>query len=454
MIRDNAYGMVLEDFVRALVLDSPPADTSGRSEYGMGLKTAACWFGARWSVETTALGSDRLYRATIDVPELARSHDNFVRASEERIHPSTHYTLVSIEHLYKPLRGRTLERIRDQLGSMYRQDLRSGEIRILWNGDPVAFEEQPVLKERRPDGTTTTWKKEVSFSVPWEESLLPVSGWIAIRDPGKQRDAGLVLLRRGRVIVGGPGEGYRPAEVFGAPNMFRSQRLFGELNMDQWPVTQAKDGFDWSGGLEDAFVEALGEMCKEYGEYADTYRQPRRAAEVSVGEMERISRPTAAALASPDFGEWLSRQMVAPAQPSPESTPIEVVAPREELRRASAGAVSFNLNVSGREWELSLHWQDELPHSPWMQVEYPSETEIEIFLNTAHPFLAGCVSNPQILEMIERFAVGLALAEKISLLPSSDNRVSPSEFRVRMSKILRYLALTRSAEAYEAAGRR
>ena len=42
-IEDNAYGMEREDFERALILDRPPKDRSGRSEFGMGLKTAACW---------------------------------------------------------------------------------------------------------------------------------------------------------------------------------------------------------------------------------------------------------------------------------------------------------------------------------------------------------------------------------------------------------------------------
>lgn len=41
--------MDFNDFQRAIVLDSPPKRTT-RSEFGMGLKTAACWFGKKWSV--------------------------------------------------------------------------------------------------------------------------------------------------------------------------------------------------------------------------------------------------------------------------------------------------------------------------------------------------------------------------------------------------------------------
>ena len=39
-IVDTAFGMELEDFARAVKIDSPPEDKSGRNEYGMGIKTA------------------------------------------------------------------------------------------------------------------------------------------------------------------------------------------------------------------------------------------------------------------------------------------------------------------------------------------------------------------------------------------------------------------------------
>ncbi len=52
-IVDTAFGMELDDFARAVKIDSPPEDKSGRNEYGMGLKTAASWFGNVWSVRST-----------------------------------------------------------------------------------------------------------------------------------------------------------------------------------------------------------------------------------------------------------------------------------------------------------------------------------------------------------------------------------------------------------------
>jgi len=40
-IEDDAYGMELDDFQRAILLDSKPVSSNGRNEFGMGLKTAA-----------------------------------------------------------------------------------------------------------------------------------------------------------------------------------------------------------------------------------------------------------------------------------------------------------------------------------------------------------------------------------------------------------------------------
>ena len=145
-IVDNAHGMEIEELTRAVVLDRPPPDPSGRCEYGMGLKTAACWFGTTWTIRTTKLGSSREYTARVHVPELVYSHLDSIAVEVGPAEPKTHYTSVTIEGLYKPIRGRTQGRVKDQLGSMYREDLRSREIEILWNGEPISYEEPSFLE--------------------------------------------------------------------------------------------------------------------------------------------------------------------------------------------------------------------------------------------------------------------------------------------------------------------
>src|SRR4051794_40801224 len=66
-VTDNAMGMSLQELDHALQIALPPANTSGRSEFGMGLKTAACWLGDYWIVRTKKLGEDNEYEVHFDV---------------------------------------------------------------------------------------------------------------------------------------------------------------------------------------------------------------------------------------------------------------------------------------------------------------------------------------------------------------------------------------------------
>ena len=159
LISDNANGMEIEELTRAIVLDKPPINKDGRCEYGMGLKTAACWFGRTWTITTSRLGSSRELTAKIHVPDLVATHIDKIIVSERKVKSSCHYSKIMIDGLYKPIKGRTVGRIYEQLGSMYRQDLRSGQIQIICNGTPIAFNEPPILKENPGGMDETTWKK-------------------------------------------------------------------------------------------------------------------------------------------------------------------------------------------------------------------------------------------------------------------------------------------------------
>lgn len=57
-IRDNAAGIAASDCQRAFRPAEIPPDASGLSEFGMGMKSAACWFAPNWTVRTTALGEN------------------------------------------------------------------------------------------------------------------------------------------------------------------------------------------------------------------------------------------------------------------------------------------------------------------------------------------------------------------------------------------------------------
>lgn len=445
-IRDNANGMDIDELRRSVVLDSPPPDPSGRCEFGMGLKTAACWFGSTWSIQTSRLGSDKEFTVTLHVPDLVEKQIEELVIHEGPADRGSHFTRITIEGLYKPIRGRTPGRVRDQLGSMYREDLRSGEVEILWNVEPITFEEPHFLEEALDGGVKNVWRKDVTLNVPWiaEGSALKATGWVGIRTPGSQRDAGFALLRRGRVIVGGPGEGFKPIEIFGQGNTFRSQRLVGELHMDAWPVTQAKDAFDWSGGLEDDFIEELKRACQDYMDQAEGYRE--RGKPITRPVMELASEGTRKVFADKRFGTAVVEEI---KFPDPPKTEEQEQADAAKIRAVSDGPVQYRLDVGTDVWVFRLHWQDQLSDAHWMQVSAAHDNEIDVFLNMAHPFFAPYLDNKDFLELLQKFVLSMALAERMARETATNGLISPSDFRMYMNKVLRRAS---EIEAYDGGG--
>ena len=65
VVRDNACGIGRDVFPRAFRPAVMPPDRSGLSEFGMGMKSAACWFAPTWQVRTKAFGesTDRADRS-------------------------------------------------------------------------------------------------------------------------------------------------------------------------------------------------------------------------------------------------------------------------------------------------------------------------------------------------------------------------------------------------------
>ncbi|ODS42964.1 MAG: hypothetical protein MSIBF_06840 [Candidatus Altiarchaeales archaeon IMC4] len=433
-IYDNANGMDFSELQRAVILNSPPADISGRCEFGMGLKTAACWFGRKWTIETKRLGLEEKYSVTVDVEDISHESDETLVVDATKAKPSEHYTIITIEGLYKPIKGRTAGRIKDQLSSIYRADLQIGGIEIWWNGTQLSFPQPPFLEEMQSDGSKTVWRKEISFQVPWdvEHKVLPVNGWIGIRIPASQRDAGFVLMRRGRVVIGGPEKGYKPEEIFGQGNSYRSQRLIGELNLDNWPVTQAKDAFDWTGGLEDVFIDLLKEKCKDYMEKAEGHRERKPPAKE---EMQEAASEIKKIFENPVFSSAIKTEI---SLPTPIPTPKQYTEDIKKIHSVSEGPLIFNLQLQNDQWIFKIYWQGQISDAHWMSVEYPSDTEIHIYLNSSHPFFEPYIDNLQMLELLQKFVLSLALAEKLARQSSKDNMIHAGDFRNYMNRVLRY----------------
>ena len=271
-IIDNAYGMEIDRFKDAIILDSRNETQSGRNEFGMGLKTAASWFGNVWSVKSTQYGSNNSYVATVDIPKLKENNLNSIKIHKGYANSKTHGTEIIIEQVTKRITGpRTIGKIRELLSSMYRRDINSRNIEVWFNGEPIVFEDYPILTNFREK----EWKKDLDFRIQFLDREYRVTGFVAIMNPGSFPKSGFALFRQDRVVIGGTDANYKPSAIFGQAQSQRSLKLFGELNMDDFPVNQAKDGFIWDDGLEEAFIDELKANIQEYIEIADLSKKQR-----------------------------------------------------------------------------------------------------------------------------------------------------------------------------------
>ena len=432
-IVDNANGMNWEELERAIQLNRPPVDTSGRSEFGMGLKMAACWFGSRWRVVTKRLGETIEYDALVDVQRLEVDKPEAIVVSQRMgLEPTEHYTRIEIEGLHKTFRGRSRSSIQENIASMYRKDIDSGEIAIRWNGQPFEWEKDPVFEEDSPGGGRNRWEKSVQFDVDGYS----VKGKVWIRIPGAARRAGMHLFRRGRLIVGGPGQGYKPATIFAAPNSFQSQRLVGELDLDNWPVTQTKDSFDWDGELETGFIDKLREVVADYVEktrviVSDSTTQTTAADGQIIGDNTRES------LSGSDVDSALS--IVETGPPPPRALPVETVNRLERAVEHSGGEPTYVQLGSEGVPTLKVFWLDELTSSDvHAYFEMPSEEELLLYINLKHPFVERVISRePAKLELYALNLYADALVE--SGIRKRGQNVPAHTFRVFKDQFLRVI---------------
>lgn len=454
-ITDSAFGMEWEDFKRAIVLDKAPVNTDGRNEFGMGLKTAACWFGRKWSVISTQLGSEYGYSATVDVDKLERDKDEEIEADVFEAAPDEHYTIIRIEKLNKKLTAsRTIGKVKELLSSIYRQDLRNGEIIITYNGTELTYKDPAIYEEELPDGSIEKWRTDVEFSINHNGQILTVKGFIAIRIPASLRDAGFTLIRRGRVIVGGPEKNYRPNELFGDPNSYAYQRLFGELHMDNWPVTQAKDDFDWhTDGLEEQFITKISEYSKPFRAKAEQIRVRQRV------ETNDVIRQTVEGLQRAGVIQEVS---TTPIDPTVDDIANNPTAQPEVLDVSSYAGLSENQPVEnatdngliisgptsyeatfeymGSNYIFYVEFETASPFSPWVTLNSPSDGTYTIRLNMKHPFFKPFIDNKEFSVVMTKLVIAMALAEVEALKTSYDGRIDAGAIRNKMNRILQDIA--------------
>ncbi len=420
-IVDNAYGMEIDRFKDAIILDSRNETQSGRNEFGMGLKTAASWFGNVWTVKSTQYGSKNYYTATVDIPKLKENHLNSIHIHRDFVDENLHGTEIIIEQVTKRITGsRTIGKIRDLLSSMYRRDINNRNIEVWFNGEPIVFENYPVLTNFRGK----EWKKNLDFVVNFMEKEYRVTGFVAIMNPGSFPKAGFALFRQDRVVIGGTDVNYKPSAIFGQAQSQRSLKLFGELNMNDFPVNQAKDGFVWDDGLEDEFIDALKANIQEYLDIADLSKKQRDdESQYSDEKSEEVHKDVEQSLKNAFDAEYDNfEEQKENDQENIDEEDDENISDYQEY-------VNEYINAETEEKIVGTERNYVIPISPieklefsvkwatgskkyWIEYENIEDNKYDVIINIEHPFFMPFSKEETFKRVLEKFTLAFIISER------------------------------------------
>lgn len=414
VVRDNACGISLDVFPRAFRPAVLPPDRSGFSEFGMGMKSAACWFAPSWYVRTKALDESVERAVRFDIEKIVRDELEELQIEETSGSLRNHYTEIVLENPHHVPVGRTIGKIKEHLTDIYRVFLRDRSLELRFNGDCLKYEEPGILKApyyKDPTGESRIWRKSIKFDFG---GGLSVTGFAALRDPGNYAHSGFALFRRGRLIEGSGEDGYRPSKIFGTSgsSSYARLRLFGELHLNGFGVSHTKDGFRWDEN-EEPFVDLLEEHLDS--EDLPLLRQCENFRSLAA----KKDRTQAATQALKRTGDLIEETIQA-------ILPVVADRPMVETRSAPLEAQptlasrEFRFNFRGQPWVVRIELTDDPAEGDWLSVSDQGETEsasetVEIRISMAHPFMvAFAQTDASSIEALLRVAAAFALSEKLA----------------------------------------
>jgi histidine kinase/DNA gyrase B/HSP90-like ATPase len=411
-IRDNAAGIARGDLPRAFRPAAIPPDRSGLSEFGMGMKSAACWFAPRWSVRTKAIGETVERTVRFDIERIVHDQLEELEISELVAEPNAHFTEVVLDDMHHVPIRKTIAKIKEHLTDIYRVYLREDLLELRLGEDSLTYVEPPTLNspcEWESGGPPHTWRKEINFDLG---GGLSVAGFAGLMNPMNTSRTGFALFRRGRLIQGSGDEGYRPALIFGQSGNFRWRRLFGELHLEGFEVSHTKDGFQWDEN-EQPFLELLREHLNSDElpllRQADQYRKGLPRNEVAEAAQSAVARTVEAMRAT--LPEVLPRVA---AKPPVETQTIPLDSEPTFVSR------ELRIDFRGHVWLIRVELTSDEARGEWLSMsDQPAQGAdpqiIEIRVSMAHPFMVSFAqTEPDDIEALVRVAAALALAEKLA----------------------------------------
>ncbi len=422
-IKDNAAGIHSNDYQRAFRTAELPPDNTRLSEFGMGMKSAACWFSNKWQVRTKAINEDVERTVTFDISKIVEDKIQELEIETKSANPKSHYTLITLFDIEEkmPVR-RGLGKVKRHLASIYREFFRKDILDLYINGEKLSYKTPIILNTpyyETPDNEKIKWKQEVDFDFGDDHNggKLRAKGFVAIMETMSVRDSGFALFRRGRVIEGSADndEGFRPPTLSGSLGSHRYKRLFGELHLEGFKVSHTKDGFQWDDNME-AFLEILkeeleGENSIPILKQADRYRVRESAKKYKEASKKVVDNTT------DKIKDNISQEVL-----NITIKPIPNKVEEPTLKEVSKSYYKkFPLNISNIDYIVHIELSYDETIDELIQVgdhlipeKTPNYKNIGVRLSLIHPFMVEFAGDDhKVIEPLLRMVVAIGLSEII-----------------------------------------
>jgi hypothetical protein len=374
-ITDNSIGMNYDRLVNGLKIAQPTEDSRGRSRYGMGMKTAACWIGKNWHVRTCEWQSGEEWRATVSVDDIAAGQK--IPLVQKEVDKDKHYTEIKIWNIGRSIQKRTEETIMSYLGSMYRMDIRAQRLLILFNGKQVPLPEELEFTKRE-DG------KDAMEDFETEIRGKKVTGWFGVLRTGGRKFGGFSLFNNQRQIKGYP-DAWKPRSVFGGVdeeggNSLVSQRLVGEIHLDDFAVSHTKDAISWEWDEEEKLEKFLVEKTVAMKRLATSMRTKTPGGK-SAWDRERLKEILEEAkqeFTSNEFRDTVTEAAL---------PPLEIIqqANQRQVESLSDADMILEMPDVGSGIKVIVAFQDRSENDPHL-IFVPSGDTITVIINERHPY--------------------------------------------------------------------
>lgn len=428
-IVDNSIGMTKDDLVNGLKIAHPTIDSKGRSKYGMGMKTAACWIGRRWKVVTCEWGSGQEWTAEVDVEGIAR-HGKKIPLTMREVGKDEHYTRVIITELHRNIQQRTVETIRGYLGSMYQFDLKKGLLKLVYNGEEVKGPDEYDI-DTDPEGKTM--RRELGDV---EINGKTVRGWVAVLRKGGRKFGGFSLFQEERQIQGFP-NAWKPKSIFGGVddeggNNLVSQRLTGMIELDGFKVSHTKDSILFEGDEEDELEKLLLEATQDYRNYA-VKRRGKAGNTWSREKLRDLVENMKSEFTSAEMKDAVNSSLLPPLDTilANNEQQLATVTPEETIASLD---VQANLRVI-------VALQEKSEYEPHVTIVTGAEGKtIHVIINGLHPYYCSLESTDSMDECIRQYIYDAIAEYRVSQLtaklnPNSVRRLKNDLLRVQTVRI-------------------